>query len=183
MKRLLALAIVPIVLASATGCIRLPSAPNQEAPAGDNRPSDSAEEPSGDDSGDDGQSNVATFGETYTWEDGISISVSAPESFTPSEYAVFDEAAAYLAFTITVVNGSDEAFSPSLVFPSLQSGNLEAESVFDSENNLGGFAPSTDILPGREATWKVGFSVSDPTDLVMEISPGAFGYDSAYFTN
>ena len=27
-----------------------------------------------------------TFGDTYTWPDGLSITISQPEEFTPSEY-------------------------------------------------------------------------------------------------
>lgn len=178
MKRILALISVPLVVLALSGCLRLPNGADPNPPAGDNRPSDSATDDTADEAPDDGP---ASFGDTYTWTDGVSITVSAPEAFTPSEYASFDEAPSYLKFTITLVNDSDEPVSAALVYPSLQSGNTEASTVFDSDQGLSG-PPSTDVLPGRETQWAVGFGVSDPTDLVLEISPG-FAYDSAYFTN
>lgn len=178
MKRILALISVPLVVLALSSCLRLPSTPNPSQPAGDNRPSEEATDTDDQEATDDG---IAAFGDTYTWTDGVSITVSTPEEFTPSEYAAAAEASSYLKFTITLVNDSEDPVSAALVYPSMQSGNTEAEAIFDSANGLGG-PPSTDVLPGRETQWVVGFGVADPTDLVLEIAPG-FQYDSVYFTN
>lgn len=123
------------------------------------------------------------FGEAYNWEDGISITVSKPKSFKPSEYTAVDGAADHLKFEIRLVNSTGKPFDPALVYATLQSGNEEAEAVFDSENGVGD-SPSTKLLDGREVKWTVGFGVKDPSDLVMEISPDAgIEYAGAIFTN
>lgn len=122
-----------------------------------------------------------TFGETYTWEDGISVTVSPPEPFEPSEYAIAGEWPAYLAFNVKVVNGTQANFDPSMFSTTLQSGNTEGDEVFDSANGFEG-SPSTTLLPGREAVFKIGYGVQDAADLVMEVSP-SFEHESAIFTS
>ena len=50
---------------------------------------------------------VASFGETFEYDDGLSVSISAPTDYEPSEYAAgaegFDHAA---TFTVRLVNGT-----------------------------------------------------------------------------
>lgn len=124
-----------------------------------------------------------TFGEAYTWKDGITIKISQPESFKPSEYSVTKKSAAYLKFNVRLINKTGEPFDPALVYATLQSGNEESEPVFDSENGIGN-SPSTKLLDGREVKWIIGFGVKDPKDLVLEISPDAgIQYTAAIFTN
>ncbi|MFZ5850350.1 MAG: hypothetical protein ACOYY2_03010 [Actinomycetota bacterium] len=123
----------------------------------------------------------AAFGQTYTWDDGLAVTVSPPAPFTPSETAAFTESPAYLAFEVKVVNGTAEPYEPAVLYLTLQSGNTEASQVFDvGEAGLAG-PPATPLLPGREAVFKVGFGVADPADLVMQVAPG-FEYDPAIFT-
>lgn len=124
------------------------------------------------------------FGEAFTWEDGIAVTIGAPTPFTPDEFAIElagGESAAYLAFEVTVVNGSSANFDPSMFTTTLQSANVEAEEIFDSGNGFGG-SPSTTLLPGREAKFKIGYGVTDPADLVLEVSP-SFEHEDAIFTS
>jgi hypothetical protein len=113
---------------------------------------------------------TATFGETFTWRDDLSIVVAPGVPFTPSDTASADDAPAYLVFEITVTNGGTEVYDPAMFTVSMQSGSTEAGQVFDSAQL--GDAPQTSLLPGRKATWKVAFGVTDPKDLVMQVSPG-----------
>ena len=84
--------------------------------------------------------------------------------------------------SIVLTNGTDENFDPSSFSVNLQSGTTEGSQVYDSEQL--GESPSTTLLPGRSATFKVAFGVTDPEDLVMEVSPTfGFDYESAIFTN
>ena len=39
------------------------------------------------------------------------------------------------------------------------------------------------ILPGGKSTWQAGYSVADPTKLIVQFSPAPFTYDDAIFTN
>lgn len=121
------------------------------------------------------------FGQTYTWENGLAVTVSTPKPFKPSEYAAAEKATAYLEWTVTIVNGTKDNYDPSLFSTTLQSANTEASEVFDMENGFEG-SPSTTLLPGRESKFKIGYGVQDPKDLVLEVTPG-FEYESAIFTN
>lgn len=123
----------------------------------------------------------STFGDTFTYENDLSITIGEPEPFTPSDTAAFDEAAAYVSFPVTIVNNSTEPYDPTLFFVNGQSTNTEIDQVFDSAQGYEG-SPSTVLLPGREASFNLGFGVADPDDIVLEVSPG-FEYDNAIFTS
>lgn len=185
MKLLMPVALVALTLAL-TAC-ETTEGSKGEAAAGTNRPPDAAapaeptaaepevEEPAAD-------AGPLKFGETFTYENGVSISVGAPTPFKPSEYAAVEgEAAAYLAFPITIVNGSTTNLDVAMWHGTLQSANTEAEKVYDSESL--GDEPSTTLLPGREATFKVGYGVQNPNDLVFEVTPGIVEYEDAFFTS
>jgi hypothetical protein len=122
------------------------------------------------------------FGDTWSYEDGLSVTVSKPEPFEPTEFALVEGAEAYVVFTIRVVNDTGAPFDPSGTYATVQSANTEAPEVFDSgpPNNLDG-PPMTTLLPGREAEWRAGFGVVDPNDLVLELTP-SFEHESAIFT-
>jgi hypothetical protein len=124
---------------------------------------------------------AALFGDTYSYDDGVSITVAAPEEFDPSATAAFDAAPSYVRFTVTLANDGTESFDASMAFASAQSGNHEASEVFDSEQGLEG-APYTSVLTGRSVSWDIGFGVDDPEDVVLQISP-SWGHEPAVFVS
>jgi hypothetical protein len=158
-----------------SGGTPVPSAPAEETEAPEDEPDEPEEEPAP-----PAGTETALFGETWEYTDGISVTVSAPQHFEPSDTAVADDAAAYVVFDVTIVNGSEEPWEP-IVITSVQSGNTEAAEVFDTANGLNG-TPSTTVLPGREVTFPIGYGVADPEDLVLEITPG-FLYDPAIYVS
>lgn len=123
------------------------------------------------------------FGETYVYENGLEVTISAPQPYAPSEYAFVGEPAppAFVVFDITVTNGSQTNYEPGIFSVTLQSGSVEGEQVYDSANGVGG-TPSTTLLPGRDSVFRMAFGVTDPDDLVLEVTPG-FDYESAIFTS
>ena len=131
-----------------------------------------------DDSAETTTENVA-FGETVTYDDGLAVTVSAPETFTPGEYAAGADQAANVVFTITITNGTDKNFDPTLAYPSVASSGVEASSVYDSDQSLD--QPSTAVPAGQSVTWRSAFSVADPAQLILELSPGPFEYDSIVY--
>jgi hypothetical protein len=133
-------------------------------PAGTNRPAST--EPT--DSRKPEQEPLA-FGKSYTWEDGITLTVGKPKKFKPSEYAAAKKAKGYLKFTVTVVNKSDKPLDLGLTYITVQSSNKEAEEIFDSENDLDS-TPDTKVLKGRESEFDVGFGVANTKDVVMEVA-------------
>lgn len=177
----------------ATGCTSVSAQPASSAPAGINQPSatsaassskpaaDTATQASDPSTSDSAGDMTATFGKAFTWEDGLSLSVSKPSPFTPSQWAAgTDQFKKYVVFDVRVVNKTGKAWDPSLISATIQSSNKEGEEVFDSEKL--GDEPSTKLLNGREVKYKIAFGVADPKDLVLEIAPD-FEHDSAIFTS
>lgn len=121
------------------------------------------------------------FGARFTYQDGLVIQLGRPTRFHPSQYAVADKAPAYVAFQVTVINDTTTRYDPTMCQVSVQSSNTESGEVIDLDQGFNG-SPSTVVLPHREATFKVGFAVQNPTDLVAQVTPG-FDYDPAVFTS
>jgi hypothetical protein len=123
---------------------------------------------------------IFQFGETIEYVDGLGLSVSAAQPYTPSEFAATGDAPHNVMFNIKVTNNTPEPYTPS-VWGTLASGGAEATQIFDSANGLVG-GPSTAVLPGQTVEWVVGFNVMDPADLTFEVTAGSFEYKSAIFT-
>lgn len=134
-----------------------------------------------DDASEEAASENAVFGDVWSYDDGISVSVSAPQPFTPSETAAGADQAAAVVFTVTVQNDTGANYDPIETYSSVSSGGVEASQVFDSAQGLMG-SPSTTVPAGQSATWQEVYSVSDPAQLVYQIAPG-YDYDAAVFTN
>lgn len=93
------------------------------------------------------------FGSTATWPDGVSITVSKPMPFKPSEYAaVGTKAPKYVAVEVTLKNGSKAPVESSMASLRATSGDQEAESVFDSAKGIE--MSSSRVLPGKSLKWR-----------------------------
>jgi len=124
------------------------------------------------------------FGQAYVYDDGLSVSVSAPQPYTPSPNAAGATAATNLIFTITVKNGTKENFDPSLMLNSLNSGSTAASVITDLQGPQGdvtGFAPQTPLTPGQSVSFKTAYSVADANDLTMSIKLTDFKHKDLLF--
>ena len=126
-----------------------------------------------------------TFGDTYTWPDGLSITISQPEEFTPSEYMgdIYDlEAGTPIKFTVTATNGTDEDLEAFGIDTQMSSGGKQSEAIFDSEAGID--MPTVTILPGNSLEWNIGFIVADPADMQLSVSDVMnFDSEKVHFTN
>jgi hypothetical protein len=126
------------------------------------------------------------FGETMTWDDGVALTVSVPEPYTPSDFAVGATQANSVVFTLTLTNNSTADLQP-LPLPTLSSGDQEVSQVFDVGSDVFGpgddvgFPPTATIEPGGSVSWRVAWSLDDPSSLTMEAAPNLL-YPSATFT-
>ena len=118
---------------------------------------------------------TVAFGKTYTWENGLSVTVSAPKSASRGDGFGGETFKHFVAFTITVVNKTGAAYDPSSIYTSLQSNDIEGDEVFGSGYNG---APETKVLNNRQVKYKVKYGLSNPLDIVLELTP-EIGYDSA----
>lgn len=108
------------------------------------------------------------FGETFVWDDGLSLTIEPPQEVQLSEYNVehYDlDSVVPLAFQVTVTNGTDETIESNLFFANLVSGGKEAEAIFDSK--VGTESPSTPILPEKSLSYRITFAAEDPSDLQL----------------
>jgi uncharacterized protein DUF2510 len=123
------------------------------------------------------------FGDTMIWEDDVELTVSAPEPYTPTEFAAGATLPNNIVFTMTITNNSTENLEP-LPFAQLSSGGQEASQIFDitGDGQDVGVPPTTVILPGESVTWRTAWSVADPASLTMQVAP-SFEYEDAVFTN
>lgn len=161
-----------------------PATPSVETPAAEapqaapDTVSEPAPEPEPEDDG------PAKFGETFTYEDGIAISVSQPVTGQASEYAAGGDetGGAIRILTVTILNGTKKVFDPGMVRADLNYGpnGTAASRVFDSSNNLGaGFEGK--ILPGKKQVAKLAFGVpKGPQEILVSISP-SFKHNEVLF--
>lgn len=127
------------------------------------------------------------FGEMMTWDDGVSLTVSVPEPYTPSDFAVGATHANNVVFTLTITNNSTEDLQP-LPLPALSPGDQDVSQIFDIGSDVFrpgddvGFPPAETIEPGGSVSWRAAWSVDDPSSLTLQVAPN-FLYPSATFTN
>ncbi|MFF5020530.1 hypothetical protein [Micrococcus luteus] len=109
------------------------------------------------------------LGDTHTWSDGLAITVSEGEEYTPSEYAVgAEEEGTPMRFTVTLKNGTDEPVEAMMLSLQASSGSQTNEAIYDSQQGIE--PPTVAVQPGKELTWDVAFMVIDPSDLVLDVS-------------
>jgi hypothetical protein len=109
------------------------------------------------------------FGKSYAWRDGVSVTVAKPTKFTPSAFTVVDKSKRYVKFTVTVINKSNQPIDLGLTYIRVKSRNEEAHELFDSGSGLKG-PPDTKVSKGRMSEFEVGFGVTDPKDVALEIA-------------
>lgn len=135
---------------------------------------DEAPEPSS-----EADSMVVGLGESFSWEDGTTALIEAPQPFQKSEWAAGGEGYDHtVSFKVTVTNGSDAPLDASFTSPNVTSGEREGSEIFDDE--VGG-GPTSNILPGRTVTFTVAYGVDDPADVVAEFAP-TWDHQAAYWT-
>lgn len=120
------------------------------------------------------------FGETATWLNDVSISVSQPTAFDPTDMAAgMVDGNTSVAIEFVLTNNSTENYEP-MVYNSASSAGVEAPGIFDVEKNIG-LPPTTTVLPGKTIKWTEAYSVADAADITLEVSVG-FEYDSVIYT-
>lgn len=120
------------------------------------------------------------LGETYTWEDGLKVTVSQPKQYKPSASAENRVTAKARVFTITVNNGTEKGLIPGGIQISVTSGGSEASQVLDK--GLWLESSKKKIEPGETFTYKMAYEIKNPKDIKMSFSPGV-QYDTKSFTS
>ncbi|TDU88822.1 uncharacterized protein DUF4352 [Kribbella voronezhensis] len=133
------------------------------------------------------EDHVAKVGATqwFEYSDGMKVQVTNLKRFRISQYAVGGKPGDVgVIVTVTLQNMSSNTFDTSLVDVKLASGpnGDQAESVFDSDQNLGGGFEGS-ILPGKKKTARYGFAIPRThvsSLLQLEVAPG-WDYEGSHF--
>ena len=115
----------------------------------------------------------AVFDQTVTYDDGLQLQVTEPVPFTPSPGATGAGAGADFVVTITVYNGTAEAFLPAWA-SSVTVDGVPLASVIDPASGILDSPPSEQIPLGQTVSYRAGFAlpvgVDEPT-VQYDISP------------
>jgi hypothetical protein len=166
----------------------------------------SAAEPKPDEEPTQYDENNLRFGQTgryvkggyaYRTATSVEFTVSAPEPFTPSENAEFEDVFGYpyggkgprqpdnVYFTVTVKNlEEDEPYDISVQSSVKDSGDDEEQSYVDDGDigSVSDLGRDGDIQPGKSATVKDGWSLANADNVRYELRFGGVGGESFYFT-
>lgn len=133
--------------------------------------------------GTSGTTAPVPFGQTVTVSD-IAYSVSMPAAFTPSSSAASlgGDIARAVKVDVTITNNGSTpfAFNPFVVGAKATAAGADAPAITDIEKKVGTTSSST-ILPGKNITYTVAFSVpKQKGDLQVELSPSALGSPAVF---
>jgi hypothetical protein len=141
---------------------------------------DAAADPAGDAAAAAG--STIGFDQPFLYEDGLEVTVGAPQPYEPSEWAAGTEGGtSYVVMTVTIVNGSAENFDPAIFYVTASSAGTEATQIYDTDGL--GSTPSTAVLPGGSVSFPIAFALNDPAQIVLEVEPSMFTYESFIVTN
>ena len=134
-------------------------------------------------SGTSGTSAPATsavgFGQTFTYADGLAVTVDRPTAYDPSSYAAGHTNPHAFQVTVRVTNNTGQAFDPTLLSVAMSTAGAPASQVFDSEMGL---PPQNQLQPGRSLTYDVAFSTTtDAGEAQVDVVP-SFDHEHAVFT-
>lgn len=124
-----------------------------------------------------------TWGERYTWANGLSIDVVPPVACTPGQYSAPPGITRAVKFKVTITNGTSAAFETALLSlgNDAQFNGQKAERVFDSSGGCDSTLDTATVLPGKTYTYEVAYSVgAQPGEMQLVFEP-SFNSDKAAF--
>lgn len=174
-----ALVLVSLLAVLATGCSGVNTVNGVSSPPAP------AASPSSDEGSTKGSTaqppTVIPFGQNVSY-DGLDVSVGEPQTFKPRRFAVgFNKGDTPVVVKIAIRNTGSEKFDPTLIYVTASANGRECHKVYDTDANIGG-GPQTNVIPGRGAEWKAGFScpAHSGSDFIVDVTPG-FMYDTATY--
>jgi hypothetical protein len=114
----------------------------------------------------------ARFGERRIVGDGLSITVSTPKPFTPSELA-YPKSPRAVAFSITIDNNSKEMYQPTaLVVKAFADGEGVKQISDAAQGYTGMVGPAEDVPPGKSLRITLAFAVpGDAVTMLLTVQP------------
>ncbi|WP_037647883.1 DUF4190 domain-containing protein [Streptomyces flavidovirens] len=120
-----------------------------------------------------------TFGETYTYENGLKITISEPEPFVPDDFAMgHAKGNKALQVTVIAVNDGKKAVDFKTGLPNVRDADgADAELLIDGSGRQK--VLTGNLLPGKRSVGKYAYSLPpDAADRIrVEFSPDLMEYD------
>ena len=125
--------------------------------------------------------SAVAFGQTFTYADGLAVTVGEPTSFDPSRYAAGATNPYAYKVTVRVTNNTGQTFDPTMLQVAMSTGGAPGSQIFDSQNGMGE-RPQNQLQPGRSLTYELAFSTTaNSGEAQVDVTP-SFGHDPAVFT-
>ncbi|WP_030774240.1 hypothetical protein [Streptomyces sp. NRRL F-2664] len=130
-----------------------------------------------------GLTSALPFGETFTYPNGVKVSLSAPTKYEPKGIIAREQVKNAVQLTITITNGSTAPHEVIYAVPNVRDDKgMTAEMVFDSGG--GASVPKMvkgSILPGESASGVVAFEIPEGTkSITADIAAGTLLDDVKY---
>ncbi len=121
------------------------------------------------------------LGQTIEYDDGLTVTIDAAGSFTPSPSAgPVNPGGTNLILRVSVKNGSSTVYSPLLFNIDASAGSplRDCEQIFDSEQGIDSLNSLSIVPPGEGRRAKVGFAcpAAAGSALKVEVTPGVVKY-------
>ncbi|WP_399924622.1 hypothetical protein [Streptomyces kanamyceticus] len=158
-----------------TGGKKEPSSAAPSEPGDQRAEKDSARKDSG-----ERDSDELRFGDTFTYHDGVKVTVAHPAPYQPGMFAAgHAEGNKAQTVRITVVNGSDKVVDLDLTTITFKDADgAQAQKIFDGDlpRELAG-----NLAPGKKsvATYAVSLPADAARTLEVQVEPGFLRYESA----
>lgn len=126
------------------------------------------------------------LGETYTYDDGVSVTISQYGTGTSTDLPGVEEAiplgTLYPVIEYTVTNGSSEPITPNPFGLAATFGETgePASTVYDDQST-GGIANTTMILPGATATNRIGLYAPETGPYTIQYAP-TYDHSPIFYT-
>ncbi|MFF4011474.1 DUF4352 domain-containing protein [Streptomyces sp. NPDC001717] len=119
-----------------------------------------------------GLTSPLPFGETFTYDNGVKVSLSAPKEYEPKG-VLARESKNPIQITVTITNGSAEPYEVLFPMPSVRDEQGEtAKVIYDGSAGVPKVIRGS-IMPGQSASGVVAFDLPDGTkNITADISPG-----------
>ncbi|MFD5884299.1 DUF4190 domain-containing protein [Streptomyces yangpuensis] len=130
-----------------------------------------------------GLTSALPFGETFTYPNGVKVSLSKPTKYEPKGIIAREQVKNAVQITVTITNGSTAPHEVIYAVPNVRDDKgMTAEMVFDSGG--GSSVPKMvqgSILPGESASGVVAFEIPEGTkSITADISAGTVLDDVKY---
>ncbi|WP_405531710.1 DUF4352 domain-containing protein [Streptomyces avidinii] len=128
-----------------------------------------------------GLTSALPFGETFTYPNGVKVSLSAPKKYEPKGIVARERVENAIQITVTITNGSTAPHEVIYAMPNVRDDKgMTADTVYDGSGNVPKLIRGS-ILPGESASGVVAFEVPEGTKSVTaDISAGTMLDDVKY---